>query len=59
MKFTVAQEAYAAEMLNAHSKHVEEHWATTLHVIAAELDLTDEQVQELIQTNNVKDMWNL
>jgi hypothetical protein len=58
MKFTIEQEAYAAELLNAHSKHVEKHWTTTLEVIAAELNLTDEQVQELIKTNNVRDMWN-
>lgn len=58
MKFTIAQEEYAASMLNNHSKHVEAHWTTTLNVIAAELNLTDEEVQELIQTNNVRDMWN-
>lgn len=59
MKFTIAQEQFAADLLNKHSKAVEQHWTDTLNRIAVDLDLTEEQVQELIQTNNVRDMWNL
>lgn len=58
MRFTIGQQEYAATLLNGHSKHVEAHWKLTLETIAAELCMSDEEVQELINTNNVRDMWN-
>lgn len=49
----------AAELLNAHSKVVESHWEATLVVIGDELNMTREQVEQLISTKEVEGKWNL
>ena len=59
MKFSQQEVQAAAELLNQHSKHVEEHWNNTKLDIMLATKLSMEAVEELINTEEVRQAWTV